>query len=371
MFKSNNARIQQALQSIRNHVGPQEATYIDRELNHPPGYVATYAPLLSLGHRGPFRTASTSEHRDAVRGLLLTGLVLGRLQPAGVQAAQQELLALPLNEIVRRMKRSFPFKPIDGDFSALDSWHPRNFTTPVAGIANQYRFMVHGIMAATSVAGRIGFNSELTKEEWKGLLRRYDSSVRSITHLNKGKPTESKRLDVNFAKMYLKDPSLIQRNIISTSVISDKKHASYYPFGFILKVPPQNIYSTSRSDQSVKNRTLNILHELSRVMTDEGGGRISTPDEILQRTSQKNSNIGYNEVVVVGASPFGTLVKAIGIFVKIHPNGNLYVPPAHPSGPYINDEMSRAIADCSRDHNLPIVKIVDTSSLDSNVKADF
>ena len=329
-----------------------------------------YSSTMSCSCTGRFR-ASTSAHRDAVRGLLLPGLVLGRLQPAGVQNAQQEFLALPLNEIARRMKRSFPFKPINGDFSALDSWHPRHFTTPVAGIANQYRFMVHGIMAATSVAGRIGFNSDLTKEQWKGLLQRYDSSVRSITHLNKGKATESKRLDVNFAKMYLKDPSLIQRNIISTSVISHKKHASYYPFGFILKVPPQNIYSTSGSDQGVVNRTTEIVDELTKVMTNKGGGRISTPDEILQQTNQKNSNIGYNEVVVVGASPFGTLVKAIGIFVKIHPNGNLYVPPSGPGGPYINDEMKGAIAQGSRDHNLPIVKIVDTSSLDSNAKADF
>ncbi len=370
MFKSNNARVQQALQSIKLHVGTQEAAYIDQELTHPPGYVATYAPLLAIGDHGPFR-ASTSAHRDAVRGLLLTGLVLGRLKPASVRDAQQEFLALPLNEVARRMKRSFPFKPINGDFSALDSWHPRHFTTPVAGVANKYRFMVHGIMAATSVAGRIGFNSDLTKEQWKGLLQRYDSSVRSITHLNKGKATESKRLDVNFAKMYLKDPSLIQRNIISTSVITHKKHASYYPFGFILKVPPQNIYSTSSSDQSVANRTLDILTELSNVMTHKGGGRISTPEEILQQTKQKNSNIGYNEVVVVGASPFGTLVKAIGIFVKIHPNGNLYVPPGRPGEPYINDEMRRAIRQCSRTHNLPIVKIVDTSSLDSNAKANF
>lgn len=361
MFKTNDERLRQGLEAIRVHGGEAEADYIDEELSR--GVRLRFAPLLELGaYDGAVRTSKEKGRRNAVRGLILTGLVLGRIKDTDVTPAfTRELLDLPLEEVVRRMKRAFPYRAFSGRYSNLDAWDPGNFTTPVSQVMSSYRFIVHSIMADPS---KVATKAQMTQMEWDATLRKWDAS---ISEVKKGGLGDN--LFVNFAKQYLTDPSLLKGTIISTSLISEKKHATYYPFGFILKVPKENIYSTSAKDQGVANRAANAVTELARVYTDKGGNTLSSPDDVLKDTTGANSNTGYNEIVVVGRSPEGLEVSVIGIFVKVHPNGSLYVPPGR-TKPYVTPELMTLVK-AQALKGMPVVRIVDASSAASTTAAKF
>lgn len=360
--KTSDERLRQGLEAIRVHVGQAEMDYIDEELARGPRL--RYAPRLEMGsYDGAFRNKAEREKRNAIRGLILTGLVLGRIKDIDVTPTfRQELLDTPLEEIVRRMKRAFPFRAFSGRYSNLDAWDPANFTTPAHGVMNSYRFIVHGIMADPSkVANREDY---ATKAEWDAALDKWDASIREVK-----KAGMNDRLYVNFAAKYLADPAVLRSTIISTSVISEHKHATYYPFGFILKVPVENVYSASSKDQSVANRTADAVAELARVYTQKGGGTLLTPNDVLDGTTGANGNTGYNEVVVVGRSPEGQEVSVIGIFVKIAPNGNFYVPPGR-SKPYVTPELW-ALVKAQHLKGMPVVQLVDTSSAASTAAVAF
>jgi hypothetical protein len=364
MFKTNDQRLRQALDAIRLHAGPAQADYIDEELTR--GVRLRFAHLLEMGgYQARFRNADEKSLRNAVRGLLLVGLVLGRIQDTDVNdKLKRDLLATPLEEIARRMKRLFPFRAFSGRYSNLESWAPSNFTTPTPGRATNYRFIVHSVMADMSKVAQKGFSGDVTQMQWDDLLDRYDESIREIKTVTKGKGLETTQLWVNFARQYLQSPDILRFNIISATLISQAKHATYYPFGFILSVPQENVYSTAAKDQGVKNRTGNAIAELQRVYSvnapDQSQSRIWTPDEVLTATSGANGATGYNEIVLVGTSPEGKEVKANGIFVKIAPNGNLYVRPGE-TKPYLTDELLKLI----KSSKLPLVKIVDSTSAPS------
>ncbi|HEY4372862.1 MAG TPA: hypothetical protein VGN52_13120 [Burkholderiales bacterium] len=361
MFKTNDQRLRQALAAIELHAGRAEAEYIDEELSR--GLRLRYAHLLEMGgYEGKSGNTQEKGQRNAVRGLLLTGLVLGRVRDIDVTSGvKQELMQTPLPEIVRRMKAAFPYRAFSGRYSNLDSWAPDNFTSPVAGLMTNYRFIVHGIMADMSKVAQKGFNAGVTEMEWDALLERYDESLRQIKSVGKGQQ-QSQQLWVNFARQYLQNPAILRYNIISASVISDAKHASYYPIGFILKVPQENVYSTSSKDQAVKNRAEDTIKELQRVYDQVSGGRIQTPDEILNGTTGASGHTGYNEIVLVGTSPEGKEVKAVGVFVKVAANGNLYVRQGQ-TEPYVTTELLKLV----KNSGLPLVKVVDTSGAAATV----
>lgn len=353
MGKTSDQRLRQGLDAIRLHVGAAEADYIDEELARGPKL--RYAARLEMGsYDGSFRNREERAHRNAVRGLVLAGLVLGRIQDVDVTPSfRQELLGTPMEEIVRRMKRAFPFRAFSGRYSNLDAWDPSNFTTPVDGLMGSYRFIVHGIMAAPSkVANRDDY---ATKAEWDAALDRWDSAIREVKTVGR-----REQLYVHFARQYLADPSVLRGTIISTSVITQLKHATYYPFGFILNVPKENVYSASSKDQAVANRTADTVAELARVYTQKAGGTLRSPDDVLGDTTGAHGNTGYNEVVVVGRSPEGQEVSVAGIFVKVASNGNLYVPPGQ-TKPFVTDELL-ALVKAQHTRGTPVVRIVDTSS---------
>jgi len=362
MYKTHDERLRQALDAIRLHVGQAEAEYIDEELAR--GVRLRFAPRLEMGsYDGRFRNAKEKEKRNAVRGLILTGLVLGRIQDTAVTPQfRDELLGLPLEEIVRRTKRAFPFRAFSGRYSNLDAWDPANFTAPVHGVMRSYRFIVHGIMADPSkVANREDY---ATKAEWDAALDRWDASIREVKTAG-----ANERLYINFAAKYLSDPSVLCSTIISTSIISEHKHAAYYPFGFILKVPKENVYSASPKDQGVANRTADAVAELARVYTQKGGGTLLTPDEVLEDTTGAGGNTGYNEVVVAGRSPEGQEVSVAGIFVKISPSGHLYVRPGG-TKPYVTTALWDLVK-AQHKKGMPIVQIEDSTSAPSTAAVAF
>jgi hypothetical protein len=361
MFKTSDERLRQALDAIRVHAGPEEAEYIDEELSR--GVRLRFAPLLDIGsYDGKFRNTDEKAQRKAVRGLILAGLVLGRIKDTDVTLAmKRELMDVPLDEVVRRMKRAFPYRAFSGRFSNIDAWDPANFTQPVDGVMGNFKFFVHSIMAdASKVASKAG----MTQMEWDATLRKWDAS---ISEVKKGGMGDN--LFIHFAKQYLANPSILKSTIISTTLLSHQKRACYYPFGFILSVPKENVYSASSKDQSVTNRAANAVTELARVYTQKGGGKLATPDEILQGTTGTTGSNGYNEVVVVGRSPEGQEVSVTGIFVKTHPNGNFYVPPGQ-TKPYLTPELWTLVK-AQRAKGLAVVRIVDSSSAPSTSTITF
>ena len=369
MFKTNNQRIDQALNAIKSVCGPDEANEIQTGLNdHPQRQQFANALSLDTGPRGPFKYHAESYSRNSVRGLLLTGLVQGKINIQDVDDIKRRLLALPTIAVEGQMKHAFPFKPFSGQFAERAQWDPANFTTPSAGLAQTYRFIVHGIMADLSQVASFGFGSDMTKEQWKAILQKFRQDLQTKEKHNIGGMKRTNLL-VNFAKQYLQNPQIIKQNIISASIIDQVHHATYYPFGFILRVPPQCIYSTSPKDLGVTSRTKDVVEELRRVHI-LGGGKISSPNKVLNRTKRINGFTGYNEIVIVGTSPEGKQVDVNGLFVKCHPNGNYYVRPGE-NDPYVTSELAKLIKDCSATKGLPIVKIIDSSSGESDFPMDF
>lgn len=362
MGKTSDQRLRQGLDAIRLHVGAAEADYIDEELARGPKL--RYAARLEMGsYDGSFRNAQERAHRNAVRGLILAGLVLGKIQDIDVTPTfRQELLETATEEVVRRMKRAFPFRSFSGRYSNLDAWDPANFSTPVDGVMRAYRFIVHGIMAAPSkVANRDDY---ATKAEWDAALAKWEDAIREVRTVG-----VREQLYVNFARQYLSDPSVLRGTIISTTVITELKHATYYPFGFILRVPKENVYSASSKDQAVANRTADAVTELARVYTQKAGATLLTPDDVINGTTGAAGNTGYNEVVVVGRSPEGAEVSVAGIFVKVAPNGNLFVPPGQTKA-FITPELWTLVK-AQRTRGMPVVQITDATSAAATTPVAF
>ena len=382
MAKTNNKRVDQAIQAILSVVGQDEADDIQSKYTRHPQKPQLAAALSIGGVRGPFPSPAESQKRNLIRALLLTGLIQNKLTLTTAGSTRTQLSSVAASELERRLVRAFPFKPFAGQFAERQQWAPSNFTTPVAGLATNYQFMVHSIMVAPSKVADFGFGSNTTKADWDRSLTQYRSGISAVQVTGARTVVEKKQLMVNFAKQYLQDITIVQRGIVSASIIDQNHHASYYPFGFILKVPPECIYSTASRDQEVKNRAQSadasgkmqsaVVGELGRIHAQarKGGGKISSPATILAGTRGVNGRDHYNEIVLVGRSPEGKMIEVVGLFVKCHPNGNHYVEPTQ-TKPYLDSTIIKYIKGCSSTKGIPIVKIIDRSSAASTTAMDF
>jgi hypothetical protein len=172
-----------------------------------------------------------------------------------------------------------------------------HFTEPSKHSDSSYKYLVHTLMQAPSKVAEYNLGDATELENFNKLRNKY-LAYAQVSKKNPIKPN----LLVDFMAQYLADPHIIRQNIISSSVISDAKHATYYPVGFIMRVPPECIYITSSSDVSVRNRTNDIVGELQSKHSGTAM-TIQTPDEVLAATTGGGGSTGYNEVVVVGTSP--------------------------------------------------------------------
>lgn len=115
----------------------------------------------------------------------------------------------------------------------------------------------------------------------------------------------------------LDDPTQVANALLSMSVISESKQGFFSPSGFILKVPKENVFSSSPGDAGVQNKEAfaggaNQFVEIARVYAANG---IKPPSAVLQlQTGQ------YNEINAIGRSPTtGAAAEVIGIFVLVDP----------------------------------------------------
>ena len=170
----------------------------------------------------------------------------------------------------------------------------------------------------------------------------------------------------------LKNPGMLKTFMLSCSVIDDTHLPTYYPYGFILMVPEENIASTSRKDQAFKNykaddplkplSTLDKNDMLAEVRRVSGGFAIQTPAAILQETKAKGL-FGYNEIVVLGTGPNGTEIKLLGFFMKVDSAGARYVRPDDSAMGWKNETafVTDDILAKMKATGLPIVQIADDS----------
>jgi hypothetical protein len=361
---SANDRIRNALAMIEEVAGEDEREEIEGKLN--PGTRATYGDLLALGgFRGGIRLIKSStetRRRNLVRAILLAQLVLNKVPVGSAQAQRTMLISQPAETLERQLRHLFPYKPFRGRFAKRAAWNPDNFTDPNRHTDSKFMYLIHTIMGRASKVAEMMTMNPSTEErtEFEELRRRYIGYA-TVDRRNPRKAN----LEVRFYEEYLDDPSILQKNIISSSIINQNKVPTYYPFGFIMCVPLECIYITSPKDVGVSNRTPNILFELDDKQK-KAQSQIYTPAEILAQTSGRNSDTGYNEIVVIGTSPEGRQVEVTGISVKTDGKGNMFMRNGMISKdvgePYVNAEIQDLIKRSSRKHRLPIVPIRDTSS---------
>jgi len=367
-----NDRINNALDIIRAIAGEDERLFVESKLNQQNRQ--QFGDDLHIGgNRGGFIFKSNDEthRRNIVRAIVLTQLATGKLNNQGTQAQLTNLLTLNTGRLEKELLSLFPFKPFRGRFAKRQDWNPALFTDPKNHNPGNYMYLVHTIMGDSSkVAEVMTVNPAQGELEKFELLRKKYESFAVVDTKN---PIKT-HLKVRFYEQYLDDPNIIKSNIISSTVISNLKHATYYPFGFIMRVPPECIYITSPRDVGVANRTNNIINELKdkqRLAEDT----IKSPQEILALTNQANNDNGYNEIVVIGTSPEGKQVEVNGIFVKTDGKGNIYMRNGAISKdvgePYVNKAIQEMIIKSSKRHNIPIIPIPDTSGLTSTTPWPF
>ena len=356
-------RINHALNAIEIVAGEDEREYVENRL--------TQQNRQQFGddlHIGGFRggiglvkSDAETRRRNLVRAILLTQLAYGKLPSQQIDARRTALLKLDTARLEHELVSLFPYKPYRGRFAKRSDWIPANFTDPWAHSNSSYMYLVHGIMGAASKVIEVmktgAVQSDL--DNFDNLRMKY-LSYSSIDAKN---PLKN-RLMVKFYEEYLDNPNIIRQNIISSSVISEAKHATYYPFGFIMRVPPECIYITSPRDVGVANRTTDILQEFS--VNRAAHSVILAPQQILAQTTGAGGDTGYNEIVIVGTAPEGKQVDVIGIYVKTDAAGKIYMRNREGSKdigePYVNQEIRKLIAATAKKFALPIVPIVDTTS---------
>lgn len=357
-----NQRVDQALATILRVAGQDEMESIRNRLT--PATRQTFGALISIGgFRGVRFSSEKTERRALVRAVLLGRLALNHLQSPAVAASKTHLLLMSVPDLERQLRHLFPFKPYQGRFGKRSTWDPIHFTDPLQHNDGSYMYLVHTIMGEASKVAEVmvgGGSTQQDQQNFQAMLRRYIG----YSTIDRKNPIK-KRLMVRFYEEYLKNPAILRKNIVSSSVISHAKHATYYPFGLIMRVPQECIYITSPSDVGVANRTSDILAELQDKQ-QKAQSQIYSPQEILQATTGADGDTGYNEVVVIGTAPEGKQVEVTGIFVKTDGQGNLFMRNGLISKdvgtPYVNEEIQQLIKDSSLMHKVPIVPIADTSS---------
>lgn len=127
-----------------------------------------------------------------------------------------------------------------------------------------------------------------------------------------------------------------EKQRIASAVINQKHTTTFTHGGLIISTPYDNIACTYAGDVGSMG---------SDVSTYRSRNHICTPEELLQHTKP----FEWNEVVLEGSTSSGN-VSVNGFFVKTFDDGSL-----------IDVELGSKIIALAEQHNLPLVKIVDTT----------
>jgi len=214
-------RLEECYQAIRDAM-PADPTDAGNAITLLKRYVAAWpkrdklANYLSLGSRNDTSQAET-KRRQTLRCLVLLKLVVGgsapESTPSFITKYGTDSIALLNQLIVSNL-------PLFDKSVCRAQWHWSNFT------------------AAASRAGDYDSN-------WPG------KNVGDFRYIVFGLPNTKLKAGTSYADIIVK-PDIARGFFLSTSVITNGKVATYYPYGLILSVPEENIVSTHTKDQSTR-----------------------------------------------------------------------------------------------------------------------
>ena len=270
---------------------------------------------------------SQRRKRLGLRAVLLANFLMKNYPVAEHAGLRRHYDSLSLDELKKEFVFLFPALT-DNDNRA--TWHPAYFTDPV------------------------NLSDLKTQNDWRARVTpRYTFFVHTL-------------MDVH--SPVLIDPvSVLSRfSALSMSLVSNARPFSYAPQGVILRVPPNNILTTSASDQFTRTHAPSIHEMRARPEQYPGqpiladhiaelnmlAGGLRTPAEVLMRPP---SGTFYNEVVVCGMAgvplPHGVTgpLTLLGLFIATARDGSI--------GPFGNSSANERVAvleGCSTRFGVPL-----------------
>ena len=325
-MKNSDDRLEEALSAIATHGGNRKAVEVALD-GLGSSAKKNVSSAISLGSRDD-SSQSETDRRKAVRGVLLLLLTVGKQPVAIADGLRAKYSTMGLADLKREIQSRSPLiaVPASGHWTA-----GVGFTDPATHNDRNFRYIVFGMM--NTYTGR-------------GI------SYRTI----------------------LNDPDILKTFMISTSIIDQSHRSTYYPYGFILDVPTKNFVSANAKDQAFKNYK-SVLTGVQVVDNDMKSEVMrvgnayplpNAPQDILNATTGRSGDSGYNEVVVLGTAPEGTQIGIAGIFKKVDSSGGNYMRPGDrghklDQGPFVRTDIDGLLDQVSRKRSIPIVPILDTS----------
>jgi hypothetical protein len=328
-WKTAEARLTETLDfmsEVDNGTYKNGATLVDRRLERmSKADQKAISDAMSLGDSVAALLKDKDEEKDrrhAIRAVLLLKFAVKK-EPVKLS---KDLIAKFGSKAMADLKNEIKSGlPVTDNSPLRDFWDPKHFTDPKAYKADKpFKFIVWGMMN---------------------------------THTGRGTP---------YFKI-LENPDIAKTFLISSSIIDQVHKSTYYPYGFILKVPKENIISTNSKDQAFKNykamtegmtaaEATDMLPEVRRVSASY---EIAKPDDILKGTSGKGGAYGYNEIAVMGTSPEGKSVDVVGLFVKVKDDNNTPYVRKGMKTPWVTEEVQEHIDKLVEKKKIPICNIID------------
>ena len=277
----------------------------------------------SMGKHAPFMSQANLDRRALVRAIIFTRLLKRRLMSAQVAHARTTLSAKASVELARILRGEFD---VNRDNSQQAAWGPHAFTDPTNHNDSNYRYIIHGLQGNAVKVYRDANTVTSRFDDW---VKRYKTTPG--TNYNAGGVGVDASIRIKMYQEYLRDPSLLRTDIISSSVVSHVANGTYTDFGFIMRVPAANVMLTSDRDLAYKNRRGDQRAEIERY----AGQQMLTPTQVVQGMagralgkSLNEKNRVYSEIVVLGAYK-----------------------------PIVDDEIKAHLIQCSQQFNLPVVEL--------------
>jgi hypothetical protein len=114
------------------------------------------------------------------------------------------------------------------------------------------------------------------------------------------------------------NPHMLSEAIsLSVSLINDAHRTTYGKYGFILKVPPENIIATSSADMGSPFSKSVPATEFSEIKEDLGYPLLIAKNPVLKPAELLAGTLPgkYNEIMVTGTTRFGK-VEIVAVFLK-------------------------------------------------------
>lgn len=335
--------IEPTLQAIREgwfigpDMGPSYCQVLTEKLNLRADRAALDAALALGGYL--IHTEANKRHRHAIRAVLLATFLMKNRDLGQKDAIYAQHKGLSLEALARAFTNLFPAFFDNGKRA---HWGPGAFTEP----------------------GNLG--PLMKPQDWTGKqVPPYQFFVHTLKH-------PSDILDAPI--------STISRWIaISMSVLNSRKPVVYSNHGIIVRVPPNNVLTTSFTDQWFDNYAgTNKSHKVrlqGQSMAQHVGeknirlGGLMSPDEIvnmqgaggieaMQRSAGNNLS-DYNEIVVCGVPgqplPHGMTgsLQLAGVFIQTKMNGAL--PEVYYKSQGSAKQIEMAVRACAKNYHVPML----------------